>query len=77
MSNKPHLLFFCETKYGIKSVPNLDRYYHFRQDRDENGKGGGVCIYVDNNTKATAVDIPALNEKDVEQILCVIHHTTR
>ena len=54
-------------------MPNLDGYYFFRQDRNEAGTGGGVCIYVHEDVLATAVDIPNLTSRDIEQIWCVVH----
>ena len=65
-------MFFCETKYGSESLPNIDGYYHFRQDRDK-GSGGGVCIYVALDITASPVDSEALNKRDIEQTWCVIH----
>ena len=67
-AQKPHILFFCETKYG-KSVPNINGYYHYHQDRNNTGGGGGACIYVYEDVKTMAVDVPALTSRDIEQVL--------
>jgi hypothetical protein len=55
-------------------MPNLNGYFFFRQDRNTQGGGGGVCIYVSAEVKASAVDIPALLATDIEQVWCVVHH---
>lgn len=72
-SEKPHLLFFCETKYGSNSVPNIAGYYYYRQDRDDMGTGGGVCIYVSEEIKSTTVQIESLQQRDIEQTWCIVH----
>lgn len=70
---RPHLLFFCETKFNETSQTKLDGYSLIRKDR-EGRQGGGVCIYALEEIKMIEVKDDVLNSKEIEQIWCIIHH---
>ena len=68
--DRPKLIFITETWWNQSSVPNLESYTLYRNDR-MTSRGGGVAIYVDNSIKSSETAEPSLlNAK--EQVWCVI-----
>ena len=63
-------MFISETWWSETSATNIVGFNFYRSDRD--GKGGGVCIYVNNNIKSYIIEDELLNSRVIEQIWCVV-----
>ncbi len=65
------IVLISETWWTDESVTIIPGYNLFRKDR-EHGKGGGVCIYIDEKIKAYEIyDICPVELKS-EQVWCVV-----
>jgi hypothetical protein len=64
-------LHFCETWWNDQSATNIEGFNLFRKDR-EFSRGGGVCIYVENQIKSYQVNEICLLDNSIEQVWCSI-----
>ena len=70
-TEKPHVFGVAETWFKPTSDVNVNSYTIYRQDRNiEEGRGGGVCIYVRQEVDSFEVSMPPLNCKNIEQVWC-------
>jgi hypothetical protein len=67
---RPHLVGVAETWFSKSSAPQLSGYVLYQKDRE--GRGGGVCIYVRNDLDSMEVIDLQLRKDLVEQIWCGI-----
>ena len=71
---KPHIIAITETWFDLITLPMIDNYTLYRKDRG--ARGGGVCIYVDENLKSSKVALDVFKSDELEQCWCKISINT-
>ncbi|XP_065683341.1 uncharacterized protein LOC136096115 [Hydra vulgaris] len=69
--SKAQVIFACETWWSAMSTTNIPGYNLFRKDR-QFSRGGGVCIYIQENIKSYEINEKYLINENIEQVWCLI-----
>jgi Endonuclease/Exonuclease/phosphatase family len=69
-TKQPHIIMICETWWREESSTAIPGYTLYRQDRGS--RGGGVCIYINDNLNSFEVKETCFGNPNVEQVWCSI-----
>nr|XP_047141009.1 uncharacterized protein LOC124816049 [Hydra vulgaris] len=71
VESRAQVIFACETWWSAMSTTNIPGYNLFRKDC-QFSRGGGVCIYIQENIKSSEINEKYLINENIEQVWCLI-----